>query len=144
MESFTETTSSTVHEFVSIAGDLNVAATEVEVLTRAGVDGVAIKDLGKRATESLLTCKRDVTAADLVAQLNTYAALVGKIVKVTYEDGRFVDDVALLALEDPRVEPIRSPIGGLEGTSGAYMITTQWRCIHTGAGDTAAGDTLWR
>ena len=60
MESFTETTSSTVHEFVSIAGDLRVVTTEVEVLTRAGVGGMAIKDL-ERCVELIGSVATPVT-----------------------------------------------------------------------------------
>jgi len=112
---------------LSIDGDFDLATGEqLEDITRANVDGISYRKLGKRGHPFQLISLVDVaTAGAAKAELEAYKALQGTLVTVVDDTGASVSQLAVLSVR--RAGPVRrvvNPVGGVNG--GSYLLAARW------------------
>ena len=109
-----------------LTGNLEPATGErLQDITRAGVDGVAYRKVGKRASRTQVTTLVDLGSdAAVKSELEAYKALQGTLVTVVTENGGSYTNVAVLNVTSLPVQKTISAVGGVNG--GNYLLRCQW------------------
>ena len=114
--------------FVSLKGNVNPAKGEqLEVITRANVDGVAFRKTGKRAESFEMQSLVDGLSSTETALtlLDSYKAMQGTLVTLTLEDGSIYNNVMVLRVTEIERLPIKSSVGGIVPGSD-YLLRCSW------------------
>ena len=109
-----------------LTGNLEPATGErLQDITRAGVDGVAYRKVGKRAGRTQVTTLVDLGSSSAVnSEMEAYKALQGTLVTVVTESGGTYSNVAVLSVVQLPVQRTLSAVGGING--GTHLLRCQW------------------
>jgi len=119
--------------FISLRGALQPFGERLEEITRAGVDGVAFRKLGKRSQPYQMMSVVDVAdAAAASAEIEACKALQGTLQTVTEDNSNATEEVAVLLVEVSAVQPIATPSGGtVDGDDGTFLVRLVWTLQNT-------------
>lgn len=101
------------------------AAMEVEIITRAQVDGEAYRQLGKRGDVVTLVSVVDTNIPDTL--IDVYRGYKGTLQTVVLSDGasqKTVNNVMVLNVKRSRAKKVLTPVGGVSG--GSWILTAEW------------------
>lgn len=114
------------YSFVTFRGSINPLAEEIEIITRPGVDGVAAKQMGKRAQAATILTEVDVLdAAALTTLVAGYRAIRGSLVTVVDGAGRTHTNILVADVRHVRTQGITAHAGGLVADS-TLLVGAEW------------------
>ena len=114
--------------FLTVKGGINPGHGEqVEEITRAGVDGVAFRKIGKRGQPFRLQATVDVLS-NLSAQslVNACKSLQGALVDISDDTGAGWYDYVVLQVRHVQTKRVMRAVGGLTSGAGAYLVTVDF------------------
>ena len=119
--------------FITLKGTVEPGTGEtLNVITRANVNGVAFRKIGKRANPFVMTGTVDsLTEASAKLLVYDYKELQGTLVTVKDERGRSWTNVVVLGVRTGSIKPIKTAVGQLSGPNPTQLLTTQWTLQHT-------------
>lgn len=97
---------------------------KLQDITRPGVDGVAYRKVGKRASRTQLTTIVDLASGNVETEIDEYKALEGTLVTIVDEAGITWSNVAVLMVRPLPIRRVASSVGGING--GTRILTCQW------------------
>jgi len=106
----------------------------VEDITRAGVDGTAYRQIGKRGPPFTMTSLVDVQTTAAAATLDgTYKALQGTLVTVVDCVGNSWSNVAVLDVSPIRIQAVTCATAGKSGANPGCLVSATWtlQCTNT-------------
>ena len=111
---------------ISIRGQIESGDGErVEEITRAHVDGIAFRKIGKRGAPFSMTSLVDVgSAATAKSTYTTYKATEGSLVTLVDDAGNSWANVMVLSVRRGGVKRTYTPVGGISG--GGWLLSCQW------------------
>jgi len=109
-----------------LTGNLEPGTGErLQDITRAGVDGVAYRKVGKGAGRTQITTLVDLGSSSAVnSEIEAYKALQGTLVTIVTENGGSYTNVAVLNVTSLPVQKTISAVGGVNG--GTHLLRCQW------------------
>ena len=115
------------YNFIKLSGGINPGTGEqVEEITRAGVDGVAFRKIGKRGFAFEMRSVVDVAdAAAAQTLVGNYKALQGSIVNIVDDTGRTWNNYIVLRVRPIQARPVTSATGGLVNDP-EYLVSASW------------------
>jgi len=122
-------------EFMFLFGSVDEHEMALELIPRPGIDGEAAAELGKRASQSLLTTWSDHTsAANADTAYDAYKALIGgEPVTITYSSGQTVANVLLLGCErQGQPKQMAATTGSALRNAGTWILRCRWTVLHRG------------
>lgn len=109
--------------FVTLKGQVQRAGLVVEDVTRPGVDGHAYRELARMGKPFEMIGMRDcLTFTTANAVYDALLLMQGTLVPVTDDYGAVFTGVMLLEVEKLELRPIRTPVGGVEAGSLAWLV----------------------
>jgi len=125
--------------FVELLGDLEPQGKTLEEITRAGVDGVAFRELGDRGQKSQLLGAAIVeTSAAAKTLLSTYKGMIGSTVSIIQAE-QTSTNYLILDVGDFVRKQIATPVGGnfSDGTaianeSPCWLVSSRWEVQYVG------------
>ena len=118
------------HSFIFLRGAIDLATgTRTQDITRANVDGVAFRQIGKRSDDFDVISEGDVDVVSTA--VNAYKALEGTLVTVVDDAGVSETNVAVRRVVKLSAEYRANVVGGI--TAGNWWLRCQWtlRCTET-------------
>lgn len=114
--------------FIRLSGNPQQPGKHLELITRPGADGIAARQTGTRAVSFNMGGVKDVQNADLDAKEAELMALKGTVCTILRSD--LVSHTNIL-IQHVSVEhrKIEVPVGGIEGSAGAWMIAAQLQAV---------------
>jgi len=119
--------------FIGLRGAVQPFGERLEEITRAGVDGVAFRKMGKRSRPYQLVSVVDVADASAAeAEVAACKALQGTLQTVTEDNSNATEEVAVLLVDVAAVQPIATPSGGVvDGDNGTFLVRLVWTLQNT-------------
>jgi len=114
-------------EFISFNGNVDLQGSQLEVLARQGVDGLAYRDVGKRNQPTSFSATVDVDSqAAGQALLRAYKSIQGKVVTFTEGNGTiWLDTTVLAVIRAGNMQAITGAAGGVSSAK-QFLLSTQW------------------
>lgn len=108
--------------FISLRGAVQLPALQVEEITRPGMDGIAVRQLGQRGTPfemiGVVDCD-DTSAAEVT--MARLAAMKGTIVTLYDDFGEGFGDVLVLEVARLAKQTLRAAVGGRSTSKGVLL-----------------------
>ena len=116
---------------ISLRGQIDSGEGErLENITRAHVDGVAFRKVGKRGAPFAMTSLVDCASASAAkSTFGTYKALEGTLTTVVDDAGNSWSNVAVLNVRRNSIRQVYTPVGGVAG--GGWLLSCQWVFVPT-------------
>ena len=112
--------------FLTLTGVFKTLGEELESIKRAGVDGVALRKIGKGAEPTQVETMVDVLDAAAVKTLEAaYQALRGTVVTVTDGRGQTFSNIVVVDVAIEVVRPVAMFVGG-GNPDPAFMVRAVW------------------
>jgi len=121
-------------EFITLKGPIEPKGAKTGIVSRPGVDGVAVKRRGTRGDTFQLTCVKDVNCANAAAlktKIEACMALEGTTITVVDDHGISWTELHVLRVARPAAVKIETPVGGIEGTNATHLLTVPMVLIDT-------------
>jgi hypothetical protein len=111
--------------FRKMRGRVSGKASQLVEIPRYGVNGHRYADIGQKAPDCVLQTMLEVTDSTAVAShVNACLAYKGVMVKVTFEDGAYVENVVVLDVRWVDTVYLDRIVGST--TTSGYLVTMQW------------------
>lgn len=113
-------------QFYLLTGRVNPQTPGLEDITRDNIDGQGYRLRAEKSAVTQHQSEADTdTAANAQALEASYAALVGTLQTVTYDDGQQVENVAVLGVQVTSVQKVETPVGGI--AAGNWVVKATWQ-----------------
>jgi hypothetical protein len=96
----------------------------LDEITRANADGVALREIGKRGGPVELVSFVDVAANAVQSTIESYHALRGTLVSIVDEFNNTWSNVAVLKVSVSQAKKVGTVIGGIN--SGTVILEARW------------------
>jgi len=118
--------------YITLGGELPKAGLSVRDISRPGVHGLAVKDIGNRGALRHVVGTVDTSAAALVALINAIEAQRGQVVTLVDEFGNSRANVVVMGARarDPQKQSLI--VGGLTG--GDVLVVVDYELIDANVG----------
>lgn len=116
--------------FAELAGAVSYTTEEIEVFSRAGVDGIGIRLLGSRPKPFTLISKRyhATFAAAHTAIGTTYPAMIGTSVALTIKD-EGLGNYYVLGVAEVATIHVLNPTGNVPASTDYVHQTCRWTLV---------------
>ena len=115
--------------FIRMGGEINPLGQTVQRITRAQVDGVAFRKMGKRARPSRLLTMQDIAAGAGAVQtrLALYKTYIGLLATIVDDLGDSTTNVMVINVLPVISAKLTGAVaGGTLAGSGAWLLTAEW------------------
>ena len=114
--------------FIRLDGPLDPLGRTYEVLNRPGMNGTALRELGKKANITELMGIRDVVSFDVATTtLVTYKGMLGTAATIR-RGNSVVTNIIPIAVEEVDRYVVQTPSGGI--VAGAFILVTRWQLLY--------------
>jgi len=119
------------YTMISMKGEFQTLAEDIEDITRPNAHGSAIRLLGQRGPIFQLLTGVDVDdAAAAEVEATAYKALVGTLQSVVDQHSQTHTNVAVLGVDVTRKTALAVAVGGLSSSAG-YWVEATWKLQET-------------